>query len=64
MLKDLKVGYRVIIQETSDSKPWPFTVRSTELEALEDLKNHNEYVNKGNQRPFLYGKIEKIFYRR
>jgi len=62
-MKELKIGYRVVIQETSESKPWHFAVRDTELEALSDLRSHNEYVNKGKQKPFLHGKIEKIFYR-
>ena len=62
-MKELKIGYRAVIQETLESKPWPFTVRGTELEALADLNAHNEYVNKGKQKSFLYGKIEKIFFR-
>ena len=62
-LAELKEGYRVLIYGVKDAPPWAFTVRDSYSEALDDLIQHNEQANEGKQKPFLFGKIEKIYYR-
>lgn len=62
-MAELKEGYRVLIFADKDSSPWEFVVRGSYSEALDDLIRHNEQANEGKQKPFLYGKVEKIYYR-